>query len=84
MSFEQLTNKYYLPKKHFYKYLQVRSFISSLSKSTVEPPLSTIANMAVNHNQSRGLLYTFYNILITASKKSSLSQAFHTFTGLDI
>lgn len=73
MSFEQLTNKYDLPKKHFFKYLQVRSFITNLLKSTVQPPLSTIENMAINHHHSRGLLSKFYNILIAASKESSLS-----------
>lgn len=73
MSFEQLINKFDLPKKHFFKYLQVRSFITTQLKSTVKPPLSTIENIAVNHHQSRGLLSKFYNILLLSSKESSLS-----------
>lgn len=47
MSFEQLVNKYGLPKKHFFKYLQVRSFITTQLKSTVKPPLSTIENITI-------------------------------------
>lgn len=73
MSFEQLSNNYNLPKKHFFKYLQVRSFITSLLKSTAQPPLTSIENIAVNHYKSRGLLSKFYNILLAASKESSLS-----------
>uniref|UniRef100_A0A3B3YM34 Reverse transcriptase domain-containing protein n=1 Tax=Poecilia mexicana TaxID=48701 RepID=A0A3B3YM34_9TELE len=80
MSFEQLVNKYSLPQKHFFKYLQIRSFIFASLKSTTEPPLSTIENIAVHHNQSRGLLSKFYNILLLASKENSLSylQAWKT------
>lgn len=73
MSFEQVSNKYNLPKKHFFKYLQVRSFITSLLKTTTEPSLTTIENIAVNHYISRGLLSKFYNILLAASRESSLS-----------
>ena len=73
MSFEQLVNKYGLPQKTFFKYLQVRSFITTQLKSTVKPPLSTIENIAVNHHQSRGLLSKFYNILLLFSKERCLS-----------
>lgn len=80
LSFEQLGNKYGLPKKHFFKYIQVRRFITTQLKSTVKLPLSTIENIAINHHHSRGLLSKFYNILLLSSKESSLSylQAWKT------
>ncbi len=37
MSFQQLIDKYNLPRKHFFKYLQIRSFIYSQIKTTSVP-----------------------------------------------
>ena len=40
MSFSQLKNKFDLPGKHHFKYMQLRSFIYSQIKTTSEPSLS--------------------------------------------
>lgn len=73
MSFEQLRHKYGLPKKHFFKYLQIRSVFTSQLKSTEKPPLSTVENIAINHHQNRSLISKFDNILLLSSKEDSLS-----------
>lgn len=73
MSFQQLVVKYNLPKKHFFKYLQIRSFIHAQSKTYEEPPLSVIEQFTINHLQGRGQLSKLYNILLNGSQESSHS-----------
>lgn len=54
MSFQQLIDKHDLPRKHFFKYLQIRSFIYSQMKTTSEPAMSTLEKFTVNHLYDRG------------------------------
>lgn len=49
MSLTQLKAKYNLPGNHQFKYLQLRSFICSQTKSTSEPSLSTMKQLLVNN-----------------------------------
>lgn len=72
MSFQQLVDKHDLPRKHSFKYLQIRSFIYSQIKTTLEPSLSTIEQLTVNHLHGRDQLSMFYGILIASSKENSL------------
>lgn len=73
MSFQQLVDKYNLPRKHFFKYLQIRSFIHAQSKTYATPPLSQLEQYTVNHLQGRGQLSKLYNILLNSSKENSHS-----------
>ena len=73
LSFQKLMRKYDIPQKHFFKYLQIRSFIHSKIKNYLEPPLSIIENHTLNHLKDKGNLSFFYNILLEGSKESSLS-----------
>lgn len=73
MSFQQLTDKHDLPRKHFFKYLQIRSFICSQIKSTLEATLSTLEKFPVHHLYDRGQLSKFYDILLAGSKENSMS-----------
>lgn len=69
MSFQQLVDKYDLPRK----YLQVRSFIYSQFKTTIEPTLSTIEQFMLNHPCGRDQLSKFYEVLLSESKENSSS-----------
>lgn len=73
MSFQQLMKEYDIPQKHFFKYLQIRSFIHSEIKTYVEPSLSTIEEHTVKHLRDKGNLSFFYNTLLEGSKESSMS-----------
>lgn len=73
MSFQLMVKYYGLPQNHFFKYLQVRSFVYSQMKTYTEPPLSTIENYTLKHLNSRGNLSSFYNLLLEGSKENSLS-----------
>uniref|UniRef100_A0A3B3B502 Reverse transcriptase domain-containing protein n=1 Tax=Oryzias melastigma TaxID=30732 RepID=A0A3B3B502_ORYME len=73
MSFQHLAEKYNLPRKYFFKYLQIRSFIFSQVKTEMELSLSTIEHYTVNNLYSKGQLSGFYNILLAGSKESSNS-----------
>lgn len=41
ITFRQLVTKYNFPQKHFFKYLQIRSYVYSCIRTYLEPPLST-------------------------------------------
>lgn len=73
MSFQQLVDNYNLPRKHFFKGLQMRSFIHAPSKTYVEPPLPLIEQFTVNHLQGRGQLSKLYNVLLDGSRENSHS-----------
>lgn len=47
MSFQQVNTTF--PESTFYKYLQIRSFIYSQIKTTLEPALSPVVEFTVNH-----------------------------------
>lgn len=73
MSFTQLKNKFDLPGKHHFKYMQLRSFIYSQIKTTSEPSLSTIEQHMINNLHGRGQISIFYGLLLAGSKENSLS-----------
>lgn len=57
-----------IPGSTFLKYLQLKSFIYSQTKPTIEPTLSTI-----EHLHGRGQLSKFCDILLSGSKVNSSS-----------
>lgn len=73
MSFIQLKDKFMLPGKHYFKYLQLRSFIYSQTESTSELSLSTIEQLLVKHLQDRGQISILYCVLLAGSQENSLS-----------
>ena len=74
MSFEELKQKYDIQPKHFFKYLQIRSYIFKLQKSLSLPTLSSIEEIATNQHSKRGLTSCFYAIIMDGSKVSSDSK----------
>ncbi len=71
-SFESLVVKFHIPQKHFFKYLQLRSFITTCLKgSTQLPPLSILENCTLQDCYSKGWITQLYNILRSNQKDCS-------------
>ena len=57
--------------KHFFKFLQIRSYISKTQNSLSLPTLTSFEEIAVNHNSKRGRISRFYEIVMDSSQASS-------------
>ncbi len=72
LTFEQICKEHDIPKKHFFKYLQLKHFISSKNKDLMsEPPLTNLENLIITNLAKRGLVSLFYGTLISHEKQSS-------------
>ncbi len=70
MSFEEIRTRFGIPQKHFFKYLQLRSFIlSRQGQRLVEPPLSTLDNITLNCLKGRGQVSVLYKQFVVKSKE---------------
>jgi len=66
MSFEELKTTYDIPTKHFFKYLQLRSFLMSKQGNSLElPPLSTLEDIILKPLEHRGQVTILYNLFIS-------------------
>ena len=75
MTFEEISLVHNIPKKHFFKYLQLRSFISSMqNQSLVIPALSSLEEIITKNCNSNGLISLIYNWLASGSKETSISK----------
>ena len=75
MSFDELKAKYDVPQKHFFKYLQLRSFILTCLKNSVQqPPISTLEMFSPKICSSKGLVTQLYNIMVENHKDDSESK----------
>lgn len=75
VSFEDLVSKFQIPQKHFFKYLQIRSFISSMQNQSLNiPQLSKLEELMVKKGGNKGLISTFYNWIVSASLETSVSK----------
>jgi len=64
MSFEQLQQKFYLPPKFFFKYLQVRHYIQTQQGGHLSDlSLSPLEDIMSNKNDPKGLLSFIYGKL---------------------
>ena len=70
LTFDQLCEKYQIPSKHFFKYLQLKSYMSSRSRQIMHPPLLSKIE-EVSHLEGKGLLSTYYNLLMFTPKDSA-------------
>ncbi len=71
-SFESLVVKFHIPQKHLFKYLQLRSFITTCLKgSTQLPPLSILENCTLQDCYSKGWITQLCNILRSNQKDCS-------------
>lgn len=72
LSYIQLCEKYDIPRKHFFKYLQLKHFNFSTHKQLLSvPPLSKIEELTLSHINGGGQFSLFYELLLTYSKDSS-------------
>uniref|UniRef100_A0A3Q3GBT7 Reverse transcriptase domain-containing protein n=1 Tax=Kryptolebias marmoratus TaxID=37003 RepID=A0A3Q3GBT7_KRYMA len=75
LTFNQLCNKYLIPPKHFFKYLQLKNYMSSKLKQIVDiPPLTKIEEVCVGDVKGKGFLSVFYNLLMLSSKDSVMDK----------
>jgi len=67
------SSKYHLPfpRRHFFKYLQLKHFILSIHKHLSVPPLSKIEKLTLSHMDGGGQFSLFYDLLLQHSKESS-------------
>ena len=62
MSFEQLTNKYKLSKQDFFRFLQIRHYITS-STTLIDHPVISAVERILFHQQFKVSLSSFYHVL---------------------
>uniref|UniRef100_A0A671UDU8 Reverse transcriptase domain-containing protein n=1 Tax=Sparus aurata TaxID=8175 RepID=A0A671UDU8_SPAAU len=75
MSFNAIKDGFNISQSHFFKYLQLRSFIhSKLNHSSNCPLLTVLERFATQHQQSKGQISTLYNIFSAHAKESSDSK----------
>ncbi len=61
MSLNKIKDKFNVPQFHFFKYLQLQSFIySKLNHSSNCPPLTVLERFATQHQHSKGQISTLY------------------------
>lgn len=58
MTLGELSHKYNLPKNHFFKFLQIRKFISSKQHSSVKPELTSLEKLTIKNCNFRFNLIT--------------------------
>lgn len=70
-SFSQLSEKFDLPKSHFFRYLQIRHFVQKNIPSFPQlPPINTIDNIISLSPQGKGLISRLYGIINNISPHS--------------
>ncbi len=75
MSFNKLKAKFDIPQKHFFKYLQLRSFILAQLKNLVwQPSLSTLETYVTKNCLGKKLVSQFYNMLVDYQNENSDSK----------
>ena len=72
MSFEELSIKYDIPRNHFFKYLQLRSYISAAQRHSLSKTKRSSLGVAIKGNgQEKGLISFWYDFLVSGSGESS-------------
>lgn len=75
MSFDELKAKFDVPQKHFFKYLQLRSFILAHLKNSVrQPPLSRLESFVTKNCFDKGLVTQLYKLLVDNHTDNSESK----------
>lgn len=71
MTFHQLVCKCDIPRDHFFKYLQLRSFIKLPARSLDGPPMSALEKFIVSNKDAHQQLSLLYGMLRSRLKDSS-------------
>ena len=84
-SFDDLKTIYNIPGKHFFKYLQIRSYIlTALKQSPLRPLWSSLEKAVLDHLKRCGQVSLIYKILVHESKESSDKSRLAWYRGLDV
>lgn len=71
LTFEELIRKYNIPRKHFFKYLQLRSFIRANQNKYMSCPSLTLLEKTLLKNPfGKGIISEFYDLLKASSTES--------------
>ena len=70
MSFEQVMAKYNLPRRDFWKYLQLRSCIMSLQRKYPLIPLTGIQELFQSNQTAKGRTSRFYSLIVAGGAGS--------------
>lgn len=75
LSFDALSQKYQLPKKHFFKYLQIKSYMLSKNKQIMSPPpLSELEEITISDIGGKGYVSKYYNLLLAHSTETTVDK----------
>lgn len=75
LSFEELVSKYDIPRKKFFKYLQLRRFVrANQDRLMLAPPLSILEKVLIKKPFGKGIISEFYDLLLAFSPESSNSR----------
>ncbi len=71
-SFDELRQRYQLPKKHVFRYLQLKIYTSSKHKQIMcQSPLSVLEEITLANIGGKGYVSKYYNILGAHNAKST-------------
>ena len=72
MTFEELMITYDIPRSHFFKYLQIRSFVQvRMNQSLTEPCMSELEKTVSTLGSKKGRISVLYEMLVCGSRESS-------------
>lgn len=72
MSFDELRSNFNLNRKHFFKYLQLRSFVKVNQNNALTRPLHLpLEKMMIKDSLRKGIISEFYNLLTSYSSENS-------------
>lgn len=72
MSFDELRSNFNLNRKHYFKYLQLRSFVNVNQNNALTKPLhSPLEKIMIKDSLRKGIISEFYNLLTSCSSESS-------------
>lgn len=75
MPFSETVVQFDIPKKHFFKFLQLRSYVCSYQGATLTKPNKTpLQDLLSKPAQSKGLISMFYKMLKSYPEESSESK----------
>lgn len=75
LTFKELSSKYQIHTKLFFKYLQLKHFISSKYKNiNSEPPLSNLEHLTLLHFRGRVQISLSYSLLLSHDAESSTDR----------
>lgn len=75
LSFDHLCQRCQIHRKHLFKYLQLKSYMSSkYEQITCVPPLSILERITLENSEGRGLVSKYYSILVDYCTETSLNK----------